>query len=57
MKIKTICVQCSKEIEVEVPADIYEENPKCINGCTCNKCVPKNSPARDGINESLYTED
>ena len=45
---------CNKKIEVEVRSDIYEENPRCVNGCTSNKCAPKNSPVRDGINESLY---
>lgn len=48
MRIKTKCRQCGKDIVVEAPED--------TGGFTCNACVPVNSPARDGINESVYTQ-
>lgn len=51
MKKETKCIYCGKSIIVEVP------NMKAnVDGCSCNHCVPENSPARDGINESIYTE-
>ena len=56
MKIKTNCYYCGKGIKVLMPRKVYKEHPEFLNGCSCNRCVPKNSAARDGINESIYTE-
>ncbi len=48
---KTICYYCGKRIFVEVPS--INAN---TDGCTCNDCVPETSRARNGIDESTYTE-
>ena len=40
---------------VEIPDEVNKKNPQ-LCGFSCNDCVPENSPARDGINESVYTE-
>lgn len=48
---KTICNYCGKRIFVEVPS--INAN---TTGCTCNDCVPETSRARNGIDESTYTE-
>lgn len=42
---------CGKEIGIGVPDEHTE-----IHGCSCNDCVPECSSARNGIDESLYTE-
>ena len=55
MQKNVICQYCKKEIVVEIPDDVNEKNPN-LSGFSCNICVPENSPARDGINESIYTE-
>ena len=49
------CQYCKKEILVEIPDKIVKLNPN-LKGFSCNQCVPENSPARDGINESIYVE-
>lgn len=56
MKVKTNCYYCGKGIKVLMPRKVYKEHPELLNGCSCNRCVPENSAARDGINESIYTE-
>lgn len=56
MKIKTNCYYCGKDIKVLMPRKVYKEHPELLHGCSCNRCVPENSAARDGINESIYTE-
>lgn len=48
---KTRCCYCGKEIGVSVP----NRNIK-IQSCSCNDCIPENSSARNGIDESIYTE-
>jgi len=47
----TVCGYCGKRIFVEVPN-------RYVNtaGCTCNDCVSPRSAARNGIDESTYTE-
>ncbi len=52
MYLRTKCAYCGKTIWVSIP------NGKTanINSCTCNDCIPENSPARNGIEESIYTE-
>lgn len=50
-KIRTRCCQCGKNIVVHAPKSL-----NMTDGFTCNNCVPVNSAARDGINESPYTE-
>lgn len=47
----TNCCHCGAEIGVGVPNRYVE-----VDGCSCNDCVPEDSPARNGIEESLYTE-
>lgn len=50
--IKAIaCGYCGKRIFVEVP-NRYASTA----GCTCNDCVSPRSMARNGIDESTYTE-
>ena len=56
MKITCECANCGKSITVRMPQKAYDENFRIALNCTCNDCVPKNSPARDGIHESIYTE-
>lgn len=51
MKIKTMCCECGKSIVIKAPAAAKNET-----SFTCNNCVPEHSAARDGINESVYTE-
>jgi len=53
--IQCSCCQCGDEVIIDIPKNIYEKNPTIINGITCNDCIPENSAARDGINESIYT--
>lgn len=55
MQRKVNCQYCGKEIVVEIPDEVNKKNPQ-LCGFSCNDCVPENSPARDGINESVYTE-
>lgn len=55
MKKTVICQYCNKNIVVEIPDDVNKKNPN-LSGFSCNECVPENSAARDGINESIYTE-
>lgn len=55
MKINVKCQYCGKEIVVDVPDDVNKTNPN-LSGFSCNECVPENSAARDGINESIYIE-
>lgn len=55
MKKRVKCQYCNKEIIVEIPRKVVEKNPN-IKRFSCNKCVPENSAARDGINESIYVE-
>lgn len=50
MEIKTNCCYCRKDITVKAPE--YCKN----DFFSCNNCVPKESAARDGINEPIYTE-
>lgn len=56
MKIRVKCCSCGKKIVVDVPRHIVKSQPRVKDALTCNECVPENSPARDGINESIYTE-
>jgi hypothetical protein len=57
MRIKCICQHCNKEIVVNVPKEDYiKDKERCSTGNSCNSCIPENSAARDGINESIYTE-
>lgn len=56
MKINCKCHDCGKQIIINIPKSIYQIDNNIINTFTCNKCIPENSPARDGINESIYTE-
>ena len=46
-----VCCYCGKEIGIGVP-DKHTE----IDSCSCNDCVPEHSSARNGIDESIYTE-
>lgn len=55
-KTKTRCCHCGKEIKISIPKDVYKKTPHIIYGCSCNSCVPEYSPARNGIEESQYTE-
>lgn len=48
---KTRCCYCGKEIGIGAPT----ENTT-IYSCSCNDCVPDESAARNGIDESVYTE-
>lgn len=57
MKVKCKCEYCGKSIIIEVPRDDYNNSDfDCTLGNSCNNCIPENSAARDGINESIYTE-
>lgn len=57
MNVKCKCENCGKDIVVDVPdKDYYNSDFDCSLGNTCNDCVPFSSAARDGINESIYTE-
>lgn len=56
MKIKCNCCMCNKSIIVSIPKKIYMNNINILNTITCNECIPENSTARDGINESIFTE-
>ncbi len=51
MILQTKCVYCGKTIYVSVP-----DKSVNIDACTCNDCIPENSPARNGIEESIYVE-
>ncbi len=51
MILQTKCAYCGKTIYVSVPNKTAN-----INACTCNDCIPENSPARNGIEESIYVE-
>lgn len=52
MAIRKIrCCYCRTKIFISVP----NLNTK-MQGCSCNDCVPEDSSARNGIDESLYTE-
>lgn len=55
MKKNVKCQYCGKEIVVEIPEEVNKKNPE-LSGFSCNNCIPENSPARDGINESIYVE-
>lgn len=54
--LRTNCCHCKKDIMVDIPKNIYEANRNILQSCSCNECVSENSPARDGINESIYPE-
>lgn len=56
MKIAKTCQYCNKNITIKIPSNIINKYPK-LSGFSCNDCIPKDSAARDGINESIYTED
>lgn len=57
MRVKCKCQYCNKDIVVEAPKSDIENNYfDCTVGNSCNECIPENSAARDGINESTYTE-
>lgn len=50
----THCSKCGKRIVVDIP-DRYERYK--TEGClTCNDCCDENSPARNGIDESTFTD-
>lgn len=55
-KVTTKCQYCGKEIKVNIPKDVLKRIGVDNLGCACNTCIPPNSAARDGINESIYTE-
>lgn len=53
MKIvfRTKCYDCGREIL------ILTEHDRCIDGIySCNRCVPENSKARNGIDEAVESE-
>jgi hypothetical protein len=57
MQVKCKCEYCHKEIVVEVPeVDYYNNDFDCKLGNSCSSCIPEDSAARDGINESIYKE-
>lgn len=57
MKVKCKCTYCGKDIIVNIPKKDLDNNDFDVTlGNSCNNCIPENSPARDGINESIYTE-
>ena len=53
MVLKTKCVYCGKVIFVSVPTKNANSD---ADVCTCKKKKKKNSTARNGIEESPYTE-
>lgn len=55
-KVTTKCQYCGKEIKLNIPKEVLEKIGIENLGCSCNMCIPANSAARDGINESIYTE-
>lgn len=48
------CHYCGRSIKVRIREDLYISNPDVLLGNACLKCVPANSPARDGCNESAF---
>ena len=57
MQVRCKCEYCKKDIVVEVPEqDALSNDFDCTLGNSCNDCIPENSAARDGINESIYIE-
>lgn len=55
-RVTTKCQYCGKEIKLNIPKEVLEKIGIENLGCSCNMCIPANSAARDGINESIYTE-
>lgn len=51
---KTECCYCGRPIKVRIRKDLYFSNPDLLLGNACTKCVPAESPARDGCNESAF---
>jgi hypothetical protein len=56
MKVKTTCIHCKKEIYVDIPKEVYDHLKGQNLGCSCNECVPVDSAARNGIEESVFVE-
>lgn len=54
MMVQTRCHWCGKNITVEIPTHLYKRNPDLALGNACYKCVPENSSARNGIDESVF---
>lgn len=50
----TNCIECNKRIILNIPEKhkIY----KIHNIHTCNECISENSPVRNGIDESYFTD-
>ena len=54
MWITTICCHCERPIKVNVPEYLMKRNPHYFMGNSCTDCIPENSPARNGIEESNF---
>jgi len=50
----THCSYCGKRIIVNIP--LKYERFKTEGYLSCNNCVDENSPARNGIDESTFTD-
>lgn len=48
------CCHCNKLMSVFLPDEDVENNRNILNSISCTHCVPKDSSARDGINESTH---
>lgn len=51
---KTTCCYCGRLIEVKMPVDLVRKNRCMLDGNACFHCIPKDSVARNGIDESAY---
>lgn len=51
---KTNCHYCGKKIMVKIKSKLINNNPDLLLGNACCKCIPQNSPARNGIDESSF---
>jgi len=47
----TKCSYCGRRIQVNIP-ELYRNSIKSLNGYACYRCVPADSGARNGIDES-----
>lgn len=51
---KTKCCYCGARIEVKIKSNIYRLNPDVLRGNACSLCIPIDSCARNGIDESSF---
>lgn len=50
----TKCCYCGCDIRVYIHPKFVRLNRRVLLGNACNDCIPENSAARNGIDESAY---